>query len=149
MKTMLRQIAIVGASVVMLTGCAKKSMPGDAKLAALQARMDSAVNQGDMNIISCAIFEHLDRKLAMLEDLIRKDLGEGESRDLFEKSIVLWREYRDAHAAFEVFFYEGGSIRPLVYNETRTKLTEDRIAALLVAMGPEILYWENGQGGWQ
>jgi uncharacterized protein YecT (DUF1311 family) len=146
MKTSAVYFAVLVTLILM--GCARKSPPADPVLAGLRAKMDAAITQGDMNTISYEIFQHLDTKLSALEDRIREDLHNEEWENNFDKAASLWREYREAHAAFAANGYEGGSIRPLILNDTKSGLTEERIAGLIDAVGPEILYWEDGKGGW-
>lgn len=146
MKTSLMWPLVLAA--FLLSGCARESPPPDAKLAALRARLEAAQTQADMNELSAEISQHQDRKLAKLEELVRNDLHDEELEVKLDKATVLWREYRDVQAEFEGDMYQGGSIRPLIYNEAFTRLTEERIAALISAMGPELIYREDGQGSW-
>lgn len=121
------------------TACTKESKSMDSKLAALQAELDAAQTQAGMNEKSLEISQHLDRKLAKLEDLVRSDLHDAELEGKFNNAAAVWREYRDAQSSIVGELYREGSVQPMICNETFTKLTEGRIAGLLVAMGPEIL----------
>jgi hypothetical protein len=134
-------------SALLFFGCARESPPADPVLADLRAKMDAAIAQVDMNEISYEIFQHLDAKVSALEAIVRQDVP-NEEREEFDKAASIWREYREAHAVFAAKGYEGGSAWPLILNGTKSGLTEERIAALLDAVGPEILYWEDGKGGW-
>ena len=138
---------MVLASLILL-GCARETPPKDPVLAGLQAKMDAAIKQGDMNEISYEIFHHLDTKLSALGELVRKDLHYEKQVNDFDKAASLWREYREAHATFAANTYEGGSMRSLILNDTKSRLTEERIADLLDSAGPEIRCWEDGKGGW-
>lgn len=146
MKTSPMYLVVLAA--LLLAGCARESPPSDAKLAALRARLDAAQTQADMNGLSAEISQHQDRKLAKLEERVRNDLHDEELKAELDKASALWREYRHVQAEFEGDMYRGGSVQPLVRNEAFTRLTEERIAALISAMGPEQIYREDGQGGW-
>lgn len=126
--------------------CSRESEQKDSKLVALQAEMNAAVTQSDMNSISFRISQHLDQKLAKLEDLVRKDLDPGQLA-LFNKAATQWREYRETQADFSGDIYRGGSILPLILNGALSALTEERIRGLLV-LSPEMIYREDGVGGW-
>lgn len=139
---------VVLAALLLFSGCARESPPPDAKLAAFRARLEAAQTQADMNELSAEISQHQDRKLAKLEELVRNDLHNEELEAKLDKAAALWREYRNVHAEFVGDMYQGGSIRPLIYNEAFTRLTEERIAALISAMGPELIHREDGRGGW-
>ena len=147
MKTSIIYLVVL-AALLLLSGCARESPSPDAKLAALRARLEIAQTQADMNELSAEIAQHQDRKLAKLEERVRNDLYDEELKAKLDKAAALWREYRDIQAEFAGDMYQGGSIRPLIYNEAYTRLTEERIAALISAMGPELIYREDGQGGW-
>ena len=45
-----------------------------------------------------------------------------------------WIKYRDAHCKFEEKLYEGGSIRPLIYNDCLADITKNRIAILKTSL---------------
>lgn len=145
MKTSLMNPVFLAA--FLLFGCAKESPPPDAKLAVLQARLDAAQTQADMNMISAEISQHQDRKLARLEELIRHDLHDEELEAKLDKAAALWREYREAQAEFAYNLYHDGSMRGLIYNSAFAKLTEDRIQDLQY-LRPDPKYSEDGQGGW-
>lgn len=136
------------AVILTVSGCSKASKPKDPKMAALEAELDASQTQTEINEKSYKISQHLDQKLAKLEDLVRSDLHDAELEGTFNKAAALWREYREAQSSFVGELYRGGSIQPTIRNGIYAKLTEERIDGLLVAMGPEILYWEDGAGGW-
>ncbi|GMV81677.1 MAG: hypothetical protein AMXMBFR7_28610 [Planctomycetota bacterium] len=101
----------------------------DAKLRELEARLDSAQSQTDMNIASGKIAEYLDKKLIEKEAEIAKDL-DPEGVRLFTEAAKLWRDYRLAQVLFEGDLYRGGTIRPLIHNQTFSRLTQERLSAL-------------------
>ncbi len=146
MKTSIIYPVVLAA--LLFSGCARESPPPDAKLAALRAKLETAQTQADMNELSAETSQHQDRKLAKLEELVRNDLHDEELKGKFDQDAALWREYRNVHAEFVGDMYQGGSIRPLIYNEAFTRLTEERITALIAEMGPELNVREDGQGGW-
>ena len=145
MKTSIIYPVVLAA--LLFSGCARESPPPDAKLAALQARLDAAQTQTDMNMISAEIAQHQDRKLAKLEELVRSDLHDAELESALDKAAALWREYREAQAEFAYNLYRDGSMRGLIYNSAFAKLTEDRIQDLQ-NLRPDPKYSEDRQGGW-
>lgn len=122
----------------------------DYQLAKLRAALDSANTQTDMNRRSYDISQHLDGRLAKLEERIRADL-EPDSLTLFNKTAATWREYRAAQVGFEGDMYRGGSIQPLIHNSTFTRITQERLDALS-NLGqeekytkPELTYGDGGK----
>ncbi|QDV29841.1 hypothetical protein Spb1_17590 [Planctopirus ephydatiae] len=101
----------------------------DAKLRDLEAHLQSALTQIEMNIASGQIAEYLDKKLVEKERDVAKDL-DPEALRLFSEASKLWRDYRSAQTTFEADLYRGGSIRPLVHNRTYSRLTQERLSAL-------------------
>ncbi|MBE7464983.1 MAG: DUF1311 domain-containing protein [Planctomycetes bacterium] len=107
----------------------------DAVLRELEARLDSAQSQKDMNIASGKIAAYLDKKLIEKEAEIAKNL-DPEGLRLFTEAAKLWRDYRLAQVSFEGDLYRGGTIRPLIHNRTFSRLTQERLSALLRIMEP-------------
>ena len=126
--------------IVTFAVCSLRAGTVDFELAKLEAALQAANTQMDMNIRSGEIGVYLDRKLTRLEDRIRKDL-DTEGLKLFEKAAAAWREYRQAQALFEGDTYRGGSMRPLVHNSVFARITQERISAL-ESVDPEGRYRE-------
>ena len=115
---------------LLLSGCARGSPPSDAKLAALQTELDSATTTLGMTEKANAIGRYLDQKMSGVEALVRAEMLDDESRDLFDRAAVAWREYRQAHAELAYSLYGDGSMRGLAFNFAFNKLTEDRLRDL-------------------
>lgn len=101
----------------------------DAELQKLEARLAAAETQTDMNIASGEVAACLDRRLQEKETEVAKTLDSA-GRKLFQTATLRWREYRRAEVDFEGDQYRGGSIQPLIHNQTFIRLTKERLAAL-------------------
>jgi len=111
-------------SLFLLSACGQ-----DLKLKRLEAELESAKNQGELNVKSHELRCHLEGKLKSLEERFEKGL-EGTELELFQKSTAAWRAYLDLEVAFEASWYEGGTIQPLMANTAATRLIEERLKAL-------------------
>jgi uncharacterized protein YecT (DUF1311 family) len=107
----------------------------DATLKALEARLDAAESQTDLNIASKEVADYLDKQLIAREAEIAKDL-DPEGLRLFSEASKLWRDYRLAQLSFEGDLYRGGSIQPLIHNRAFIRLTQERLSALANIMKP-------------
>ena len=107
----------------------------DATLKALEARLDAADSQTDLNIASKEVADYLDKQLIAKEAEIAKDL-DPEGLRLFSEASKLWRDYRLAQLSFEGDLYRGGSIQPLIHNRAFIRLTRERLSALANIMKP-------------
>ncbi|MBA4371701.1 MAG: hypothetical protein C0402_02435 [Thermodesulfovibrio sp.] len=96
------------------------------ELKKLQAALDSAQTQADMNLASGALADYWDKELLKSERKIEKKL-DSEALALFRKAKQAWRKYRSAQVTFDGDFYRGGSIQPLIRNTTFVLLTERRV----------------------
>jgi len=87
-------------------------------------------SQPEMNQASQAGFEKADAKLnATYKKLLSKLDSEGKKKLIAAERA--WVAYRDAQAAFEADAQaRGGSMAPLIYNQTCLELTEARIKEL-------------------
>jgi uncharacterized protein YecT (DUF1311 family) len=101
----------------------------DSELQRLQQALDSATTQTDMNLASGKIADFWDARLAIAERQVEKKLTEAE-QSKFAKTKELWRNYRIAEVKFQVSLWEGGSIQPLVANQSYSGITEQRVADL-------------------
>lgn len=112
----------------------------DFQLAKLEAALDSARTQTDMNLKSRDLGLYLDAKLSVLEERIKKDL-DSESLKLFVAASNIWKKYRDAQVLSEGDVFRDGSIQPLIHNSVYIRLTKERLAALY-ELNPEGKYRE-------
>ena len=107
----------------------------DVKLRDLEARLDAALTQTEMNIASGDIAQYLDKKLTAKEHEIMNGL-DADGLRLFKKASKLWRDYRLSQVSFEGDLYRGGSIQPLIHNRVFARLTRERYEALSKIMEP-------------
>ncbi len=86
-----------------------------------------AQTQGQMNHVSAIDFEKADSDLNKAYTSILSSLSRDEKVE-FIAAQRAWLTYRDAQATFQAnIAAKGGTMRPLIYNTTRTRLTEERI----------------------
>ncbi len=87
-------------------------------------------SQAEMNETSSADFQKADSRLNVTyKKLLAKLDAEGKKKLIAAERA--WVAYRDAHADFEAdLIARGGSMAPLIYNETCVELTEARIKEL-------------------
>lgn len=140
-------VMVVGIAISMCSSSAKGENE-DKVLEGMRAELQSGITGSDKVEKHEEIVRHLERKLGLLEDMVRMDLGESYSIDAFNEAARLWREYRDAQSFFEGQMYPDEYVRRQIQCGAVEQLTKARMARLITAMGPEILYWEDGQGGW-
>ena len=81
------------------------------------ARRDFAKAEAEMK----GVYEHLVTELAGRA---------GEGRRKLEKAQSLWLQYREAACESEASLYEGGSIRPAIYNGCLASVTRERAGRL-------------------
>jgi uncharacterized protein YecT (DUF1311 family) len=101
----------------------------DAEVKALKDKIEAAEDQASLNVTSKELCDLLDARLKALETAIRQKL-DGPAKALFDQSAAAWRNYRSAQVKLAGNFYEGGSIQPLVHNQTYSDLTETHIDEL-------------------
>jgi uncharacterized protein YecT (DUF1311 family) len=118
-------------SVILLSFvfAASVSAGADKELIRLEAALDAARSQTDMNLQSGDIAQYLDRKVTELENRIKKDL-DSDALALFTAASDEWRKYRIAETRFEGDTYRGGSIQPLIHNQVFSRITQERLEAL-------------------
>lgn len=116
------------ALVFSLSASADEPKP-DAELLRLEAALDAAVAQRDMNIASGEISNYWDRKLVEVEKKIALKLN-AEERVQFEASKQRFRDYREKEVEFRASFYSGGSLRPLMVSGEYTSLTKQRVSEM-------------------
>jgi uncharacterized protein YecT (DUF1311 family) len=107
-------------------------IPGNdtaARAAMVQKRLDNALTQSDMNIASYELFQEAERDLtAALLELASELTPDG--AEALHNSQQAWLAYRKFEAEREANIWEGGTIRPLLYNSALEALTRERIALL-------------------
>ena len=89
-----------------------------------------AQSQSEMNETSWADFQKADARLNVTYKKLLSKLDADGKKKLIAAERA-WVAYRDAHADFEADLgARGGSMAPLIYNETCVELTEARIKEL-------------------
>lgn len=108
----------------------------DPELAKLEAALDNACTQMEMNICSGDIAKYLDEKMRKLENQIEAEQDE-EGLKLFKASQQAFVLYRRAQAEFMGDLWRGGTLSPLERNVTYAQLTRQRIEVLEFYLQPE------------
>ncbi len=89
--------------------------------------------QAGMNRSADQEAKKLDKQLSKFIHLIKlhefKD-DKAFDKDLLEKSMIKWKEYRDAEAKLKASRYEGGTMYPLVYLSSFSTTTERKVKEL-------------------
>jgi uncharacterized protein YecT (DUF1311 family) len=101
----------------------------DPELQRLEANLQNAMTQSDLNMASSQIAEYFDRKLVALEKKVEQKL-DSEERKRFSKSRERWQAYRRMEVDFVAAFFEGGSILPLMANQQYSEITQHRVEEL-------------------
>lgn len=90
--------------------------------------------QAGMNIQSGKDFEQLDNELSELVKAIKQLRGENSlgfvHPQLFDKSIVDWKKYRETKAEADSANCLGGTIYPTIYANSQASTTKEKIASL-------------------
>ena len=109
-----------------------REMPltSDPELQRLEAALNVAMTQYEMNLASHEIAKYWDAKLASIEKRVERKLG-----TRFAESKARWRSYRMQEVQFRSDGFAGGSIQPLIANLAYAELTEHRVAELLSLLG--------------
>jgi uncharacterized protein YecT (DUF1311 family) len=92
-------------------------------------KSENAMSQMDMNIASFELFLGADRELAAVLLEISATASPEELQAL-RNAHEAWIDYRKAEAEREAAVWEGGSIRPLLYNSAMEAITRERLAQL-------------------
>lgn len=101
----------------------------DFELKALESKLEHAMTQTGMNVSSGKVAAYLERKIKGIEAELIGSLS-GERKERFSDSCTEWEEWKQTTVALEASVYEGGSIKPLIYNSARINLAKERIKNL-------------------
>jgi hypothetical protein len=102
-------------------------------LSAANAVISEAINpnapltQAAMNVASARDMQASMNELDRVNQTLEAKLNERE-RAKWRAVVEAWRTYSGLAADFEASQYEGGSIRPLIFNTARKHLTDEQIA---------------------
>ena len=90
--------------------------------------------QAEANACARRDFEQAEAELkGVYEQLVTELAGrDGGGRRKLEKAQSLWLQYREAACESEAAIYEGGSIRPAIYNGCLADVTRERTNRLRV-----------------
>lgn len=90
--------------------------------------------QTEMNIDSYDKYVRIEAELAAIVKEIRNSKKHHETSRFnvkrFDKTIELWKKYRDSVAELHSDSYKGGTIYPLIYNSALTEITKEKISSL-------------------
>ena len=99
------------------------------EIKALEADLNAAIGQIEMNILSGELASLWEEELLELEEEISSEL-EGDGLEFFLEASGAWREYRKYQVLYQGHFSEGGSIQPLEENMNYINITKERINLL-------------------
>nr|WP_272877244.1 lysozyme inhibitor LprI family protein [Neoroseomonas eburnea] len=87
------------------------------------------MSQQEMNAVSWELFLDANRELSNLMLQIKAEASKEEVKALLTAH-EFWLKFREAEASREASVWEGGSIRPLMFNSAMEAITRERIAQL-------------------
>jgi uncharacterized protein YecT (DUF1311 family) len=109
--------------------CPARSEPVDFELAKLEAALQSANTQYEMNKASANIADYWDGRLLLIQSRIERKL-QAEELKKFETSKKRWFRYRSEEVAFRDGLGEGGSMSPMLKSCHYAMLTKHRVIEL-------------------
>ena len=83
-----------------------------------------------LNECADAGFRAADAKLNAAYRAVTRRLTEDSARPSLVEAQRAWIRFRDAECAFDTNVYEGGSIRPMLFSQCLTRVTDQRTADL-------------------
>lgn len=117
--------------IALLLSCAALWTAANAQGRKAKDPCADAQSQAEMNICSAkklkAADEELNRVYNRLTSVLSEDAAQ---RDRLKTAETAWIKYRDDNCEYESAVYEGGSIRPLIYNLCMERMTKARTAEL-------------------
>lgn len=88
-------------------------------------------SQAEMNMCAAKRFKAADAELNRVYNRLVSMLGgNGDSLARLKAAEVSWLKYRDDNCDYEADFFEGGSMRPLIYSSCLERMTKSRTAEL-------------------
>ena len=86
------------------------------------------MTQAEANACSRREYEEADAEMNKVYDQLMSELsgGGGKDQQKLKQAQLLWLQYRDANCESEASIYEGGTIRPAIYNLCLTSMTRER-----------------------
>ncbi|MFN2511086.1 MAG: lysozyme inhibitor LprI family protein [Pyrinomonadaceae bacterium] len=87
-------------------------------------------NETQAGANACARYKHEQADAAMnrvYRQLMSELAGfDGKDQEKLKQAQMLWLQYRDSNCESEASVYEGGSIRPAIYNHCLASMTQER-----------------------
>lgn len=88
---------------------------------------------------ACARFQYTqaDDEMNRVYEQLMSDLAgdDDKNQQKLRQAQLLWLQYRDANCESEASIYEGGSIRPAIYNQCLASVTRERTGRLRAFLG--------------
>ena len=97
--------------------------------AELEARLQAATSQGDMNLISAELFQTWDDTLNIIWKLLAAELDE-ETMSALKTEEKNWIDFKEAEVKAAGQEVEGGTLQPLFEYTKATELTKERVYEL-------------------
>jgi uncharacterized protein YecT (DUF1311 family) len=88
--------------------------------------------QAEANACARREYQKADAEMNKLYGRLMTELADyrGNDQQKLQRAQVLWLQYRDANCESEASIYQGGSIRPAVYNSCLASVTRERAQRL-------------------
>lgn len=86
------------------------------------------MSQAEANACSRREYEKADAEMNKVYDQLMSELsgGSGKDQQKLKQAQLLWLQYREANCESEASIYEGGTIRPAIYNLCLASMTRER-----------------------
>ena len=91
--------------------------------------------QMEMNQQASTNYKRADAKMALIYKKVQKETMSDIDRKLLLDAQRTWIKYKEAHCKSASATYEGGSIKPLIYFNCLTEITNERIKQLNIYLG--------------
>jgi hypothetical protein len=96
---------------------------------------NSRETQTEMNIDAYETFQKSENELSQLILIIKEAKKEDTDMmflniELFDQTIEEWKKYRDIKAKFDASIVEGGSMYSMIYSDSLTTTTKEKIESL-------------------
>jgi uncharacterized protein YecT (DUF1311 family) len=90
------------------------------------------VTQAEANACARQEYQKADAEMNKVYGRLMTELADykGNDQQKLQRAQALWLQYRDANCESEVSIYQGGSIRPAVYNSCLASVTRERARRL-------------------
>jgi len=113
--------------VAAVLSCAALSAPAQTRQAEDPCR--DPQSQAEMNMCAAKRFKAADAELNKVYNRLASMLA-GDNSARLKAAEVSWMKYRDDNCDYEADFFEGGSMKPLIYSSCMERMTKARTAEL-------------------